>query len=150
MRKLCTAALALFSALAFLSVGSPSANAFGSEVLGCSFDSGAWTANSCFGGDNPGVIEQLYFVPHNLSGSYTMSWTVTNKFGAAVGNCGSGGTNCISAGCTSTSISCYLSTSTGINDKTFTATLTLTQSGQTRTISATATVYGDSSTCLKC
>ena len=148
MHKLWAAALALLSALAFLIVGSPPASAFGTEVLGCSIDSGAWYANSCEGGGD-GAAHTIYFSPHNLSGSYTTSWTVT-KNGNAMSNCGSSGSDCISAGCTSGALVCYINAFSGLHDKTFAATLKLTQSGQTRTISASALIDYDSSTCLRC
>ena len=121
----------------------------GNEILGCAFDSSAWTANSCALSGTLGDIDVAHFVPHNLSGSYTMSWTVTGPSGA-LSNC-STGYNCISAGCTSTSTTCDITVRTGLNDHTYTATLKLTQSGVTKTISASAIVYGDNSTsCPKC
>jgi hypothetical protein len=36
--------------MAFFLVGSPAANAFGSEVLGCAWNGGTWIANNCGGG----------------------------------------------------------------------------------------------------
>lgn len=151
MRKLCVTVVALISALAFLVVGSPSASAFGTEVLGCSFDSGSWIANACSGAGDAGVNSQVYFTPHNLSGSYGTSWTVTGPGGGTLSNC-TGGTvvgGCISAGCTSGQLGCWLTVNSAPHvDRVFTATLTLTQAGQTRTISATATAVHD--TCLTC
>jgi hypothetical protein len=155
MRKLLTLLLTPVLALFFLVLGSPSANAFGSEVLGCGVDSAAWTANSCSGGGasstGPHVI---HYAAHILSGSYAMKWTATNGFGQVVtASCG-GGTviNCIWGGCTASSTTCDIGAGQFLQDKTFTATLQLTQSGQTRSISANAVIYGtptcrDISTC---
>jgi hypothetical protein len=145
MRKLLTAVFALVAALAFFVVGSPSANAFGSEVLGCNVDS-IWTANSC---DSSGMeplygITPVFFSPHNTSGTYTTSWYVHNANGVAVTQtcyANYGNTPCIYSGCAAGSMECEIVVRVGLNDKAFTAALTLTQSGQTRTISATATIY---------
>ncbi|HJQ03364.1 MAG TPA: Ig domain-containing protein [Jatrophihabitans sp.] len=118
----------------------------GNEVLGCGFDSGPWTANSCNISGTLGDIDVANFVPHNLSGTYTMSWTVTGPSGTALSNCSSTVTyNCLSGGCTSTSTYCNVTVRTGKNDHTYNASLKLTQSGVTKTISASAVVYGDSS-----
>jgi len=143
MRKLYAAAVALLVALACFIVASPPASAFGSEVLGCSFDSSAWTANSCEDGGD-GLPHVVHFSAHNLSGTYTMSWT------ASVSNCSSTLTiNCVSAGCTSTSTTCDLKVHDGHAIKTFTVNLKLTQSGQTRTISASA-VVDPNNDCIRC
>ena len=118
----------------------------GNEILGCAFDTGPWTANSCNIGGTLGDIDVAHFVPHNLSGTYTMSWTVTGPSGTALSNCSSTVTyNCISGGCTSTSTTCDITVRTAKNDHTYTASLKLTQSGVTKTISASAVVYGDGS-----
>ena len=118
----------------------------GNEVLGCAFDAGPWTANSCNIGGTLGDIDVAHFVPHNLSGTYTKSWTVTGPSGTALSNCSSTVTyNCISGGCTSTSTTCDITVRTAKNDHTYTASLKLTQSGVTKTISASAVVYGDGS-----
>jgi len=76
MRKLLAAAVALVSALAFFVVGSPAANAFGSEVLGCYVENPPWLANSCdSAGNEPAYgLTPIYFSPHNTSGTYTTSW----------------------------------------------------------------------------
>ncbi|HST48728.1 hypothetical protein [Jatrophihabitans sp.] len=138
MRRFWTAALALLSALALLVVGSPAANAFGSEVLGCSFDGGTWTANTCDGGGD-GAYHNITFAAHNLSGTYTTSWTVT--FGTTVLS-----TNC--NGATTCTIRVKGSSIEG-RDRTYWANLKLTQAGQTRTISASALVYGGPD-CIVC
>jgi hypothetical protein len=74
MRKLLTAVSALVAALAFFVVGSPSANAFGSEVLGCDAGLG-WTANSCsdLGSQPNGTVIIVDFSAANTSGTYTTS-----------------------------------------------------------------------------
>ena len=141
MRRACTLALAPLLTLAFLTMGSGSANAFGSEVLGCYVNSASWTANSCAGGDTdtftgPFVI---HFTPHNLSGTYSYQWTVANITAA----CSTGADPCIYSGCTSTSSSCAIQVAqAGRRDKTFTVTLVLTQSGQSRTLQAQGVIYG--------
>jgi hypothetical protein len=141
MRKLFGSAFTCVLAVALLVVGSPAANAFGSEVLGCAFDSGAWTAGSCEGGGDQGVIYNVQFSAHNLSGTYSMKWTVTNQGGNLLPQCTTGSWNCIESGCTSTSTTCTVATKAQpLYPFTFTASLKLTQSGQTRTIAAGARV----------
>ncbi|HEX8095913.1 hypothetical protein [Jatrophihabitans sp.] len=78
----------MVSALAFFIVGSPPANAFGSEVLGCSV-SFSWTAGSCtsYAGLSAGQTLYTNFEPHNLSGTYTTSWAVTGPAGAITATC---------------------------------------------------------------
>jgi hypothetical protein len=142
MRKLCTAALALVSALAFFVIGSPPANAFGGEVLGCSSGFG-WTANSCHSSAalSSGTLLLVAFDTHNTSGTYTTSWTFTP---ALNGTCSSTFSNvpCVypGGGCTAGSLSCQIATRVTTYIQTFTAALRLTQAGQTRTVTATATV----------
>ena len=147
MRKLLTAVFALVAALASFVVGSPSANAFGSEVLGCYVENPPWLANSCdSAGNEPAYgLTPIYFSPHNTSGTYTTSWYVHNANGVAVTqSCSSNYTNtpCIDYGCSAGSMACNIAVRVGpTNDKVITAALTLTQSGRTRTITAAATIY---------
>jgi hypothetical protein len=145
---LCTSVLTVACFL----IGSPAAQALGSEVLGCSFDSGAWYANTCEGGGVIGVNNALHFSPHNMSGTYSMTWTVTNSSGSAVPNCSSTQTiNCISSGCTVTSTTCNLVVhSFKASDTFYTASLKLVQSGLTRTITATAIVNQTAGGCTTC
>jgi hypothetical protein len=146
MRKLWSAVLTPVLALAFFVVGSPAANAFGSEVLGCSVNPvtatyNAWTANSCAGGGDPGYFV-VRFSPHNLSGTYSTSWTVTGPSGAVItSTCGGTAIPCIYNGCTLSSLTCDIKDSSGFVNKTYTASLRLTQSGLTRTIQAQGTIY---------
>ncbi|MEO7260851.1 MAG: hypothetical protein ABI047_06295 [Jatrophihabitantaceae bacterium] len=143
MRKLWTAALAFVSALAFFIVGSPSANAFGGEVLGCSVSFG-WTADSCtsYAGLSAGQTLYVNFEPQNLSGAYTSSWAITGPGGAVTGSCSTGSFTCIFTGCTAGSLSCQVRTKVSSGPYAITAALTLTQSGQTRTVSAVANIKG--------
>jgi hypothetical protein len=137
MQKLLTWAFTPVLALAFFVLGTPAANAFGTEVLGCQFGSASWTANTC--GPGLGVVT---FSPNNLSGAYTYGWSVTHD-GAPVTNiCSSTtGAPCIYGGCTATSSTCDIRTAgSTFSQRTVVATLVLTQSGQSRTIQATATV----------
>lgn len=146
VRKLLIAAFAHMLALAFLVVGSAPAHAFGSEVLGCWVDGSTegWTANSCYG-DPPISTPTIHFSPHNLSGSYSMTWTVTGPGGLAItANCSSTTTyNCISSGCTVSSTTCDLTVRKGKYARTYTASLRLTQSGLSRTIQAQALIEGN-------
>jgi hypothetical protein len=146
------AAFAFIGVASAANAASSSSSFTGSEVLGCAFDSGPWTANSCNIFGTSGDIDVAHFVPYNLSGTYTMRWTVTGPSGSALSNCSSTVTyNCISGGCTSTSTTCDVNTRAGKNDHIYTASLKLTQSGVTKTISASAVVYGDgSSGCPLC
>ena len=136
MRKFWTLMLAPVVALAFFVLGTPAAHAFGTEVLGCTFGSASWTANSC-----SGPYGDATFSPSNLSGAYSYGWTIT-QYGAPVTNvCGSGtyGT-CIYSGCTATSSTCSVNIAGNLySSETVVATLVLTQSGQSRSIQASAT-----------
>jgi hypothetical protein len=136
MRRFWTLLLTPVLALAFFMVASPNANAFGAEVLGCSWGSGPWIANNCGGGDYT-----LTFSAHNLSGTYSYSWTLTGS-----------STTTITSGCTATSSTCTVNADPlGRQDQTLTASLTLTQSGRSRTITAQATIWHDTAwDCLKC
>jgi hypothetical protein len=142
MRKLLAGACALIVTLALLITGAPSANAFGTEVLGCSVNY-SWTANSCSSNAALGYNTTVYinFSPHNLSGTYATSWTITTGSGATVTqNCTAYNTLCIASGCTASSLACQIRWSVGFQDRTLTAALKLTQSGQTRTVTAQATI----------
>jgi hypothetical protein len=112
VRKLLTAVFALLAALAFFVVGSPSASAFGSEVLGCDAGLG-WTASACHSSaaldDNH--LVGIRFSPNNTSGSYTTSWTITTSTGATITQtCSStySNTPCILTGCSAGSLSCQV------------------------------------------
>jgi len=153
MRKLLTAVLALVSAVALCIIGSPPANAFGSEVLGCSAG-GLWAANSCQSDGALGfdALVSISFSAHNTSGTYTTSWTLTLQNGGTItATCNSTETNtpCIDNGCTSSSLSCQIYQRVGNHDKNTTAALTLIQSGQARTITAVVTIFGNGG-CAKC
>jgi hypothetical protein len=158
MRKILVVAFAHVLALAFLVVGSVPARAFGSEVLGCTVSNSTtgWTANSCTGNtDVPAPV--VHFSPQNLSGSYSMSWTLTmgttttTTTTAITANCSSTvTTNCINGGCTATSTTCDVKAQGGRNNRTYTASLRLTQSGLSRTIQAQALLYGDTSCVPTC
>jgi hypothetical protein len=134
-------------ALAFLLVGIPAANAFGSEVLGCAWNGGSWTANNC--GSSDGT---LTFSAQNLTGSYSYSWTVTYGASTLTTLCGSGIEPCIQSGCTATSSSCtvYADNPYPLHDKVITASLTLKQSGQSRTVTASGTAYSYKDPCPLC
>ena len=139
MRKLCAAAVALLSAVAFLIVGSPPASAFGSEVLGCSTStSSTWTADHCSSSALKPIktTVTVTFSPENMSGTYGTSWALTGDTPIN-----------ISSGCTAGSLSCTIHEEVGLDNYVYTAALTLTQSGQTRTISAQATIKAGSCTC---
>ena len=141
MSKFRTMVLAPVLALAFLVIGNPAAHAFGSEVLGCAFDNGAWYANSCTGPDAD-IVTVIHFSPHNLSGTYSYKWTITAPSGSTLTTkCSSNTLPCIAGGCTTTSTTCDVKTAPNARyEKTFWANLQLTQSGQTRSIRASAVV----------
>lgn len=138
MRKVWTLVLTAVFALGAFVLGTPAANAFGTEVLGCTFStSSAWTANSC-----SGSYGDPTFSPSNLSGDYTYSWSVTQYGNPVTNACGSGtaGT-CIYSGCTSTSSTCSVDIAGSLySEVTVVTSLVLTQAGQSRTIQASATV----------
>jgi hypothetical protein len=150
MRKLGTTALAVMVALILLVIGSPPASAFGSEVLGCAFDTASWQANQCAGGETIGSRSVIHYAAHNLSGTYSKQWTITNDAGNAVtATCSSTVTgNCISSGCTTSSTTCDIMVIVGAELRRYTASLRLTQSGLTRTIQAVGVVYAGDPACL--
>ncbi|MEO7260523.1 MAG: hypothetical protein ABI047_04610 [Jatrophihabitantaceae bacterium] len=147
MRRFWTLVLTPVLALAFFLAGSPAANAFGSEVLGCAWNGGSWVANNC--GSSTG---NLAFSPHNLSGSYSYSWTVTYGASTVTTPCASGIEPCILSGCTATSSSCtvYADNPYPLTNRVITARLQLTQSGQSRTITASGTAYSSKPACPLC
>ena len=145
MRRLWAAALAPALGLAFVVMASGPADAFGSEVLGCWFTPQTWTAGSC-----TGQTQAIYSV-HNLSGTYSYAWTFTMKgTPLALSSCAPpNGGACIASGCTATSSTCTVNDSPLV-DRTITATVRLTQSGLSRSISASATFQPDGGTCGGC
>jgi len=145
MRRLWAMILAPVLALACFIMGSPAANAFGSEVLGCAVQSAPWTANSCSGGGGNLDNLPIYYSVHTLSGSYSMQWTITDPSGSTITKACSStvASFCISSGCTASSATCNIVGKVGSSDRKFTALLRLTQSGRTRNIQAVATIWGD-------
>ena len=160
MRKMWALAFAPVLTFAFFMVGSAPANAFGGEVLGCYSDAagvtGGWTASHCSVGGKyftVGDLDDVKFEARNLSGAYTFAWTVglqgATTFTPFTGSCASDTAyNCISSGCTATSATCVVTVKVGATGKSILATLKLTQSGLSRTISATAGVEA-APTCCK-
>ncbi len=146
MRRFLTLLLTPLLVLTFFLADSPAANAFGSEVLGCSWNGGPWVANGCGASDG-----SLTFSPHNLSGTYSYSWTITYGAFTVTNTCGNGLEPCLS-GCTTTSSSCTILADNPwpAQSKPVTASLQLTQSGQSRTITASATVYSYKPDCTRC
>ncbi|HJQ00334.1 MAG TPA: hypothetical protein VJ851_01930 [Jatrophihabitans sp.] len=127
-------------------------------MLGCDAG-GYWSANSCIstGTQATYTVMLVNFSPENTSGTYTTSWAVHNANGVAVTQSCTvtyGNTPCIpspnSGSCAAGSMWCQIAVRVGPNDKAFTAALTLTQSGRTRTISATATIQAGTGACNKC
>ena len=106
-----------------------------------------YTVGSCrsYAGLPTGSLVLVSFQPQDLSGSYGTSWTVTIGTGAQVTTtCGNPAINgCIypGGGCTAGSLSCEVEHKTYTNDRIINASLQLTQSGRTRTISAQATLH---------
>ncbi|MEO6500365.1 MAG: hypothetical protein ABIQ09_00460 [Jatrophihabitantaceae bacterium] len=136
MRKFWSLALASVLALATFFLVSPAANAFGAEVLGCKYGTTSWTANSC--GPGLGVVT---FSPNNLSGDYSYGWTITEGVPITTPCSSTSGAPCISAGCTTTSSTCAVKVQPSqAAQRRIVASLVLYQSGQSRTIQATAIV----------
>lgn len=144
MRRFWTLLLAPVLAMTFFIVASPAAHAFGAEVLGCSWNGGSWIANNC--GGNNGLVT---FSARNLSGSYSYSWTLKVNSSTISNGCNGVSEPCIYSGCTTTSSTCTVSTYGALHDRVLTASLRLTQSGQSRTITAQATSLADPA-CIKC
>jgi hypothetical protein len=146
VRKLLIAAFAHILALAFLVAGGAPAHAFGSESLGCVIDGGwpTYPDSNCYSQYTTPPNPQIRFSASNLSGSYSMLWTVTNQAGVYItSNCSATKTyNCIYSGCTVTSTTCNIATKVQAFDQTYTASLRLTQSGQNRTIQAKGWLTG--------
>jgi hypothetical protein len=133
VRKAWSLALTPLAALAVSVALTTPARAFGAEVLGCDAG-GGWTANTCSGqGLNAditvGYIDIDYAV-HNLSGTYAYAWTKpTNAT--------------IYSGCTATTSVCDIEVPDGFTTTHYyTVSVKLTQSGQSRTLSATAAIKG--------
>ncbi|HEX8092889.1 hypothetical protein [Jatrophihabitans sp.] len=74
---------------------------------------------------------------------------MTGPTGAALGTCGTTAAPCISSGCTLSSLTCDVRDYSSYVNKTYTATLRLTQSGLTRTIQAQG-VIGGHDPCTRC
>lgn len=156
MRKLWALALTHVLALAFFVLGSAPAHAFGSEVLGCQVSQAGlpaptWTANSCGIGRTSDDYYWITYSPHNLSGTYSYQWTLSRLGGTGTitTTCTTSPTSaCIDSGCTTTSSICVLKVLNPPSDRTYVASLRLTQSGLSRTIQAQALITGDPVTCL--
>jgi hypothetical protein len=154
MRKLRPLALTPVLALAFFVLGTAPAHAFGSEVLGCQVSQaglppGTWTANSCGIGRTSDDYYWIAYSPQNLSGTYTFAWTLTLPSGNTVTTpCTATTGPCIDSGCTSTSSTCVLKVPNPPRDRTYVASLVLTQSGLSRTIQAQALITGDPPCCV--
>ena len=141
MRKLWIPAVVTALVGFFMVLDSPSANAFGSEVLGCGFAPYyTWSANQCTGNDNKYYVQ---FSPHYLSGTYSYQWAITDGYGAPITRTCTGPAGvdqgCLYSGCTATSSTCTVTVEDQAQTLVYSASLTLTQSGRSRTIQATAT-----------
>jgi hypothetical protein len=117
-----------------------------------------WESPQCAVGgayDSVGDLEDVDFVPHNLSGTYSFVWTVgiqgATTFTPITRACASDTDyNCIASGCTATtaaSTSCDVVAKVGATRKMFSATLKLTQLGQSRSITAYADIVPASICC---
>lgn len=136
----------------FLAFTAPSADAFGGEVLGCGFGSNpTWTANQCAGNDGAYWVT---YSPHYLSGSYSYQWSITDGYGAPITRTCSGlpatDQGCLYSGCTATSSTCTVTIEDQPATLVYTASLTLTQSGHSRTITAAATARPVKEPCPRC
>jgi hypothetical protein len=134
MRKLCHALAVLASAVAFVAVPAGSANAFGGESLGCAINPSSSTTLHAGGCSTKGSYSQkLYYIMFavmNGSGTYGYTWSFSEPVN-------------IYSGCTSTSSSCEVTVYGGGGTDTIVyGYVTLTQNGQSETLSARALIPG--------
>jgi len=87
-----------------------------------------------------GTLVGVNFYPTNLSGTYGWSWTAYDNGVLVTTQCVSpNNVGCIESGCTATSHQCVVQDHVGTGDS-ITTYLTLTQSGRSETLTATATI----------
>ena len=100
--------------------------AFGGESLGCFVNvglPGTFTSGHCIA-SKPRFSYTVPFKVLNESGTYTFAWNTTGLT--------------VSSGCTSTSDTCIISANGIPADQDLTVSVTITQAGQSSTLSATA------------
>ncbi|HEY0639432.1 MAG TPA: hypothetical protein VGD67_17430 [Pseudonocardiaceae bacterium] len=151
MRKAWSLALAPLMTLAFLTIGSGSAKAFGSEVLGCSVDTASWRSHYCTGGggQDPNATYVIHYSPRNLSGGYVFNWSLTmSNVGSAIPiteRCGATTSYpCIASGCyagPAYSTTCDVLVKQAVYARVYAAYLELSQAGQSSTLSVGATIH---------
>jgi len=125
MRKLLLSLLSIAATLGFSLVSTSPAMAIGGESLACQVNAGGLSSPECL----PATAAATYTVSFqvvNGSGTYGYSWSVPRA---------------PLAGCTSTSNYCIISVvPSGGSDLHITGSVTITQSGQSAVLSATATI----------
>ena len=127
-RAIARLAVGVLAATAGMIVSGSPARAFGGETFGCRVSPGAvltWN-NPCYN-NRPASTYNAGFNVNNLSGSgYTFSWSY------------SGPVLYVMAGCTSTSSGCGLAVAN--SDAIISVTVTVSQGGQSTTMSANAVI----------
>ena len=149
MRRWLISALVVALTGFFMVLSSPTANALGSEVLGCGFAPNyTWSANQCTGNDSTAWVQ---FSAHYLSGAYSYQWSITDGYGAPITRTCTGlpatDQGCLYSGCTASSSTCTVTLEDQPSVLIYTASLRLTQSGQSRTIQAAATANPEKEPC---
>jgi hypothetical protein len=127
MRKLLLALLATASTIATVGLTAGPAAALGGEQLGCYITPtpppAQYHARSC--SDGPGSTYSAAFGVMNGNGTYSYAWSVPAAY-----------TSHIASGCTADTPRCVLSNLTPTSE--ITVSVTITQNGQSATLSATA------------
>lgn len=125
MRKALLLLLSLAAALGMSLVSTGPAMAIGGESLACQVNASGLSSPEC-GPRNAAGTYSVMFQVVNGSGSYSYSWSVPRP---------------PSSGCTSTSSYCIISVvPSGGSDLQITGSVTITQSGQSAGLTATATI----------
>jgi hypothetical protein len=128
MRKLLLALLAIASTIAAVGLTAGPASALGGERLGCYITPTSTVPPQLHAGncsDGPGSTYQATFGLMYQNGSYGYTWSVPAEYASH-----------IYTGCTTNSERCTLTNLTPTSE--ITVSVTITQSGQSATLSATA------------
>ncbi|HET9141730.1 hypothetical protein [Actinophytocola sp.] len=125
MRKMLLSLLSLVVALGMSIISASPATAIGGESLACQVNASGLSSPECLPATAAGTYSVMFQVV-NGSGSYSYSWSVPRI---------------PVSGCTSTSSHCIISVvPSGGGDLHITGSVTITQSGQSAGLSATATI----------
>ena len=131
MRRLLTALVAITLGITIALAAATPAQAFGSETLGCRIAPGTqfnWYP-ACNNDTGFAYTYNVGFLVQNTSGSgYSYTWSITGQHGAVI------------TGCTSTSNVCAVYATRRAGSYDITATVTVTQGGQSGTLYSIATI----------